>query len=234
MDLGAAPQSYIVYPGGNAFYIDERVEEKLASAGVSYRYEELEELFWPFVDPAIRVLLEPFMSRGQAKPKAKRPGSDALSRIHPFDKRRLYYLRCGQMDQCDLNFINDKLYTRLLAKSRDELEQYFLEMERILRPDELKRYVFVILELARQFPDSRLFRIMPEALDEERLDQAFMQEFCKLHGDKKFWQGLHDPVEAQAYLSRYVVMFFDYHFAAGAADEEFLRNFINSRRRYDK
>ena len=232
MDLGAAPGAYVVYPGGNAFYIDERVEEELASAGVSYRYEELEELFWPFVDRAIRVLLEPFVSRSRTKAKTRPIEAGALSRVHPFDKRRLYYLRCGQMEQANLCFISDKLYTPLLGKSRDELEQYFLVMERTLRPDELKRYVFVVFELARQFPDVRLFKIMPEALDEEKLDQAFMQAFCKLQTDKKFWRGMDNPAEAQAYLSRYVIMFFDYQFAASAAEEEFLRNFINARRRY--
>lgn len=233
VDLGPAPGSYIVYPGGNAFYIDERVEDKLAASGVSYRYEELEELFWPFVDPAIRRRLEPFVHRGPSRPKAgKEADTDALARVHPFDKRRLYYLRCGHMDQSDLRFISDKLFTPLLGKSRDELEQYFLAMERTLRPDELKRYVYVIFELAGQFPKSRVFRTMPEALDEEKLDQAFLQEFCKLYAEKKFRRGMKDPAEVRAYLRRYVIMFFDYQFAAGAAEEEFLRNFINARRRY--
>ncbi len=231
MDLGEAPWAYIVYPGGNAFYIDEEVEEVLAAAGISYEYAELEEMFWPFVDPGIRVRLEPFMSRGSKKSRA--PGADPqdLARVHAFDKRRLYYLRCGHMDQSDLQFITDKLFTPLLGKSRDELEQYFLTMERTLRPDELKSYVFVIFELAVKFPGSRLFRTMPEALDEEKLDEAFLREYCRLQRDKMFWRGMRNDTEARFYLSRYVIMFFDYHFAARAAEQEFLRNFIHSRRR---
>ncbi|MEJ2691053.1 MAG: hypothetical protein P8130_14155 [Deltaproteobacteria bacterium] len=232
MDLGEAPWSYIVYPGGNAFYIDEKVEEELGAAGVSYEYTELEEMFWPFVDPGIRAKLEPFMARGSKKSGAPKAESGALARIHPFDKRRLYYLRCGHMDQSDLQFITDKLFTPLLGKSRDELEQYFLAMERMLRSRELKSYVFVIFGLARELSGSKLFRTMPEALDEEKLDEAFMQQYCKLQSDKKFWSGMNNEAEAQFYLSRYVIMFFDYHFAARSVEQEFLRDFINSRRRY--
>lgn len=232
MDLGEDPWSYIVYPGGNAFYIDEQVEETLAAAGVAYEYAELEEMFWPFVDPAIRARLEPFMRRGSKKNKATEVDTGALARIHPFDKRRLYYLRCGHMDQANLEYITEKLFTPLLGKSRDELEQYLLAMERTLPPHELKRYVFVIFDLAGNFPKSRFFRIMPEALAEAKLDEAFLQKYCKLRQDKKFCRGLNNDAAAQAYLSRYVVMFFDYHFAAGSAEQEFLRNFINSRRRY--
>ncbi len=232
MDLGDAPWAFIVYPGGNAFYIDERVEDALASSGVTYEYAELEEMFWPFVESGIRVRLEPFMSRGSKKPKATKADAGALARIHPFDKRRLYYLRCGHMDQSDLECITEKLFTPLLGKSRDELEQYFLVMERTLPPHELKSYVFVIFDLASKFSGSRVFRTRPEALDEEKLDEAFLREFCKLQGDAKFWRGMNNEAEAQAYLSRYVIVFFDYNFAGRSAEQEFLRNFINSKRRY--
>jgi len=33
LDLGADPASYIVYPGGNSFYIDQDVEDRLTEMG---------------------------------------------------------------------------------------------------------------------------------------------------------------------------------------------------------
>ncbi|MGD8445491.1 MAG: J domain-containing protein, partial [Desulfobacterales bacterium] len=63
LDLGADPGSYIIYPGGNSFYIDESVEDRLSDMGATADPDELEDIFWPFVQPEIRRILEPFRSR---------------------------------------------------------------------------------------------------------------------------------------------------------------------------
>ena len=39
MDLGADPGEYIVYPGGNAFHIEESLEETLKAKGANYSDE---------------------------------------------------------------------------------------------------------------------------------------------------------------------------------------------------
>jgi hypothetical protein len=231
MQLGEDPGAYIVYPGGNAFYIREDVEEALERQQVSYAYDELEELFWPFVDPEIRFKLGPFMDRGR-KTTGRKASTAQLAAVHLFDKRRLYYLRCAHMDQSDLRYIDEKLYTPLVNKSRDELEQYFMAMEMTLDGRELKGYVFTIFDLQQFFPPSRFWRSMPEAIAEEKLDDAFMEAYCRLDADAGFWAGFERGVGINDYLSRYLVMFFDHQFPARAMEEEFIRNFINSRRRY--
>ncbi|MEX1350943.1 MAG: hypothetical protein AB1Z31_24775, partial [Desulfobacterales bacterium] len=63
LDLGADPGSYIIYPGGNSFYIDQAVEDRLTDMGSTADPDELEDIFWPFVQPEIRRILEPFRSR---------------------------------------------------------------------------------------------------------------------------------------------------------------------------
>ena len=46
-DLGSAPGRYIVYPGGNAFYIDPALEDALRERGVDPAPEELETVLGP-------------------------------------------------------------------------------------------------------------------------------------------------------------------------------------------
>ena len=46
LDIGADPGSYIVYPGGNSFYIDQVVEEKLTDMGKQIRMK-LKTFFGP-------------------------------------------------------------------------------------------------------------------------------------------------------------------------------------------
>jgi hypothetical protein len=45
MDLGPDPERHIVYPGGNSFYVDESLEERLRAKGSAVDSDELEELF---------------------------------------------------------------------------------------------------------------------------------------------------------------------------------------------
>ncbi len=50
-DLGSNPAKYIIYPGGNAYYIDEKVENRLNSLGVKPDFDELDNIFWRFLKP---------------------------------------------------------------------------------------------------------------------------------------------------------------------------------------
>ena len=58
-DLGTHPDKYIVYPGGNAFYIDPDIEDHLDAMGVSLQLDDLEDIFWRFLDPRIQRVLPP-------------------------------------------------------------------------------------------------------------------------------------------------------------------------------
>ena len=80
-DLGSHPERYIRYPGGNSFYIDEVIEEALSVVGVTPAADELDDLFWDFLEPEIRWKLEPFRRReimarkANRKPPEKNQGS---------------------------------------------------------------------------------------------------------------------------------------------------------------
>jgi hypothetical protein len=229
-DLGRAPWDYIKYPGGNSFYVDERVSEQLAEQGVEHDLCELEELFWKFVRREIRQKLEPFHCRGlRAKRQRVKRENFGEQQVQVFDKRRIYYLRCGVMDQRRISSLPLKYFKALLNKSRDEIEQSFVQLEKSLNPREYKQYAYVIFDLQRHFTGLSA-RLIPQALDQEELDKYFLKDLYRLHRDESFWAGLKKENRLHEYLVRYAVMFFDYEFDGGSAWEEYLQNFINSKR----
>jgi len=234
LELGDRPQQYIVYTGSSGFYIDDWVVSELVKKGVDPDPFELEHLFYPFLDPRIRYRLRSFADRAgyrNWKPLSEENKKEILENTHLFDRRRLHFLRFGQVDQRRLNR-GVSLYKVLPGKSRDEIEQHILQQEQGLRPGEYKLYLYTIFDLQRFFTESFTLT-MPEALDIEKMDQHFIEQVCKLDADENFWQGLPRKKGALTeYLVRYVIMYFDYSFSSGGAWEEYLRSFMDSRRRF--
>lgn len=229
-DLGRAPWDYIIYPGGNSFYIDERVTEQLEEQGFTYDLCELEELFWKFIRNEIRQKLEPFHCRGlRTKHRRGEKEISGEEKVHVFDKHRMYYLRSGAEDQRRISLLPLRYFKAILNKSRDEIEQYFIQLESCLSPREYKQYTYIIFDLQRYFADSSA-RLIPQALDQDELDNRFIKNLCRLNRDERFWAGFHKEERLHEYLVRYAVMFFDYEFDGGSAWEEYLQNFINSKR----
>lgn len=233
LELGSNPARFVIYADHRNFYIDEMVAAKLREKGVDPDPFELEDLFTPFVDPAVRQRVDAFGDR--ARYRRWRPASDTLKQrilaeTHPFDRRRLHFLRFGQTDQRGL-LRNIAFYRVLLDKSRDEIEQYFLSHEMILRPHEYKNYMYAIFNLQAFFTES-FAHSMPEALNAEKMDEHFLDQVCTLDGDEDFWKGLERVDRLHEYLVRYVVMYFDFTFATGTGWEEYIRNFMDSRRRF--
>ena len=229
-DLGRAPWDYIKYPGGNSFYVDERVSEQLDAQGVEHDPCELEELFWKFIRREIRQKLEPFHCRGlRAKRQNVKGENFGEQQIQVFDKRRIYYLRCGIVDQRKISSLPLKYFKVVLNKSRDEIEQYLIQLEKSLNPREYKQYTYVIFDLQRYFAGSSA-RLIPQALDQKELDKYFLKDLYRLHRDEFFWDGFKKENRLHEYLVRYAVMFFDYEFDGGSAWEEYLQNFINLKR----
>jgi hypothetical protein len=251
-DLGANPTNYIIYPGGNAFYIDDAITERLDSLGVLPDDDVLEDIFWPFLKPDIRRALEGFRHRGHRTGEIKSSAEkrDTASRYHIFDRRRIYFLKFGRMDQSGLARLPLKLFRVLQQKSRDEIEQKFLEMETILKPTEYKAYTYVIFNLQRFFTEW-FAKETPQLLDQDKLDEFFVDEICNLNQDAAFWDGmpsgdrLHEYLirygemyfdfdyRLHEYLIRYGEMYFDFDYAQKSFMEDYLRSFINSRRDYD-
>lgn len=233
-DLGTNPARYIVYPGGNAYYIDEVVEDRLRSFGLEPTCDELEDIFWRFLNPEIRRVVGPFRRRGrttQRREISKKEEEKVRTQVHLFDKRRIHYLKYGAIDQGKIGRISPKLFRVLLEKSRDEIEQYFMEMERVLGPSELRTYVYVILDLQRFFT-GMVAKIMPQGLDQDKVDEYFLKEICRLNNDRSFWAGMNTEGRFHEYLIRYVIMYFDNEYGASSFLDDYVWSFINGRRYY--
>lgn len=233
LELGHNPQQYILYADNMTFVIDDLISKRLKKKGIAVDPFELEELFYPFVDPVVRHRIDLFADR--AKHRRWKPASGALRQrildeTHPFDLRRAHFLRFGQVDQRQL-LRSVSLYRILLDKSRDEIEQSFLYQEMALRPEEYKLYMYAIFNLQAFFTQSFIHN-MPEALDPEKMDRHFLDQVCTLDNDDVFWQGFAKGDTLHEYLVRYVIMYFDYSFASGTGWEQYIRNFMDSRRRY--
>jgi hypothetical protein len=234
VDLGPDPGRYIIYPGGNSFYIDEIIENKIIDLGREADPARLEDIFWRFLDPEIARVLEPFRSREkrhQAHRKKNRFHETPQAGVHMFDKRRIHFLRFGDMDQRNIARLPQKMFHRLLNKSRDEIEQMFMEMEHELDVREYKTYVYVIFDLQQYFHES-FARSNPQMLSQDEVDAHFIDQVCRLNTDALLWADMLSGNGLNEYLIRYVLMYFDYDYTAGSLMDEYLRQFMNSRREY--
>lgn len=230
--LGTDPTRWIQYPGGNAYYIDEAVEDALSEQGLSPSGDELDDIFWLFIDPEIRYKIEPFRRREKRSRAERHPAAEETSGDHHlFDKRRLFCLKTGRTNLSHLQAVPAKIFRILNDKSRDEIEQLFIDMERILRPTEIKTYVYSVFALRDHFRESFAGTI-PDFLDQSQVDACFVRELCRLDRDETFWAGAEQENRLHAYLIRYVIMFFDFDYAPRNFMEEYVRNFMNSRRDY--
>ena len=231
-DLGIDPTRFIRYPGGNAYYIDEAIEDRLAACGSPPTGDQLDDIFWVFLDPEIRIKLEPFRRREMRGRKARRPAADALpDNRHIFDRRRLVFLKTGQKNLSHIESVPEKMFGVLAYKSRDELEQQFIDMERRLRERELKTYVYAAFNLQDFFTES-FAKAVPDFLDQAQVDDHFVEEICRLNADRQFWAGV-DPFSGlNDYLIRYAIMFFDFDYEPRSFMDDYLRGFVNGRRAY--
>jgi hypothetical protein len=232
LDLGPDPGGFIVYPGGNSFYIDPALEDALRECGCDPAPEELETIFWPFIAPDIRWKLEPFRRRedrlrhGRAAPPAAPPPDP-----HPFDRRRLLFLKTGRMDPPSHVRLPSASLRALRGKSRDEIEQGFIDMEAVLRPRELKAYAYSIFDVQQGF-QQRFARQTPEFLDRNQVDAVFTAALCTLQEDAAFWAGMPPGPRLNDYLVRYAVMYFDHEFESRSPAAAYIRDFINRHRDY--
>jgi hypothetical protein len=229
VDLGHDPSQHIVYPGGRSYYIDPELEDRIITRGGHPGPEELDDLLWPFVDRDIRHAVGAF--RRRRWPHESSEAAEGRLPIHLFDKRRVHFLRFGRMDQGVIGRVPSKIFRPVQNRSRDEIEQYFLQSERILKPHERKAYVYVIFDLQRFFTQL-CAKTMPQALDQEAVDTYFVQEICRLNRDAAFWAGLPMRDHLQAYLVRYLIMYFDLDYGQSDFLENLFNQFRNAHRRH--
>jgi hypothetical protein len=213
-DLGMNPGEYIEYAGGNGFYFNADLEEKLGAECAGYSTEDLEGLFLPFLKPRIRRIIESFQThttRSQcSKTISERELAQGQRGLHSFDKRRLHFLRFGRVNIGDLDQRPWKFLKVLLEKSRDEIEHTLEGMERALPPHEVRLYLFAALHLQTCFPH-HLLRNHPAGLDPEAVDNCLLAALCSLNADNTFFAGMdgHDPNTLHPYLKKYLILYFD-------------------------
>lgn len=226
-DLGPDPSRFIIYPGGNAYYFSEHLEDALRAEGIPPPFDSLDDLLWPFLKPDIRRALAHF--RGRGTPPARSTAALSAPPAHAFDRRRYHFLRYGQIDQRGLAHMPPRFFLPVTGRSRDEIEQRLMDMERELRPLERKTYVYVAFNLQQHF-QSPLATRFPSAMDPERLDAALLEAVCRLHGDSGFWAGYPRGETLHPYLVRYLIMFYDYEFQEADPMRQYMHDFMNRRR----
>ncbi|RJP87807.1 MAG: J domain-containing protein [Desulfobacteraceae bacterium] len=215
IDLGIDPTQFIVYPGGASFYIRGDIDDQLLTLGVKADNETLERIFFPFLNSRTRRVIEGFTHKNRGGSRSESARQQVMrcetERFHMFDQRRMHYLRFGELDQSKISREPKKIYCQLLDKSRDEIEQLFFEMENDLRPTEKKTYAYVIFDVADHFPGS-FSRKFPHALPQDKVDEFFLEEVCRINDDEKFWAGFDRNDRLDDYLVKYVCWFFDNDF----------------------
>ncbi len=222
-DLGSDPSLFVKYPGGNSFNFDEDMENILYESGAEYDSDELEDLFWPWIRSDIKRAIETFKNRSSDKgfkKLTKSQKNQISANTHYFDKRRIHFLKFGNMDQGPLERMPAVLFKGLLNQSRDEIEQHFLRQELSLKSHELKSYVYTIFNLQRFF-SGFLAKKMPHALDQEKVDTYFSEEICRMNIE------LFDKhTHLDEHMIRYSIMFFDHSYADTTLLDDFTKDFM--------
>lgn len=232
-DLGGDPTDFIVYPGGNSFYFQDKLVENLTGQGVENIDQGLEKALLPFLEPNIqRIILQMTrLSRKRRVSLSREAMARVQARLHIFDRRRFFYLRFGRIDSPATIRRPHRFLNVLVDKSRDETEFFFQKLEASLRIREKKQYVFQTLDLARCFPNETA-RLFPLGLDQDRLDETCINELCRLNQDKNFMDKPGDPAALSEYLVRYAVMWFDYEFGQRPPRTQIFEEYIRGRRAY--
>ncbi len=225
-DLGVEPSKYIHYLGKSGYYFDEVILEELSKKGVKCSQDDLEDIFWLFLDPDIKRIIEDFGSRSRRKKNHKRltraERKKLFKKLHPFDKRRICFLRLGQINMDDLIEQPLACYRVLLFKSRDEIEQMINQMEGRLRPWERRGYLYAIFNIPSYF-GYKMTRFVPDAQPLKDIDRFFLDSICQLNRDPEFFLGIDDWRKdiLHPYLQTYLFMYFDWAFRSAGANPKY-------------
>ncbi len=194
LNLGPTPEDYITYYSEVAFSID--LEDKLEKLGYKVDQWELEKLFFRFLNPEAQRIINQF-TRPQSLKKVRKKFS--LKEIHPFDIKRRLVLKFGISNPEKFIDIPYPFLSELCEKSRDELENYFWDLEDRLKHREKIRYLLAIFELS--YISSRA--------SQEDIDRIFINNFCGILKDETFRMEMSSEELHKNYFCRYVWLYFD-------------------------
>lgn len=227
-DIGPDPTRFIIYPGGNSYYYDPCIEEAIIEKGVQIDPDELDDIFFEFLNADIQRVITGFDRTYKNGPKPNRCSNrDDMTPAHIFDKRRFHFLRFGFSYQQYIYKVPEKIFRPLKKKSRDELEYYFTSEERKLKYNQLGPYLSIIFELHKFIPVSESKLSLPAQLDE-----YFMNNFCRLNKDSIFLSGEPEPKGLFDHLIRYAITYFDETSFSYKPARQYVRDFINRHRTY--
>ena len=227
LDLGPDPTQHIIYSGSSGYYYSAELEEGLAAAGAPVDQAHLDDIFYEFLKPNIRRIIDGF-DRGRRRSAGKAiDAGQTPPALWGFDKRRFHFLRFGLSDPRHIDHVPAKVFRTLYAKSRDELEQYFLSAERLLRSHEKPVYVSLIFEFKQFMPESKSGKTI-----REQMDAFFISRLCQTNADPRFWEG--GPIDASLhpYLTKYAIMYFDFEAPRQSAWQAYVEDFMNRHRTY--
>lgn len=194
LNLGPHPEDYITYYSEVAFSID--LEDKLEKLGYKVDQWELEKLFFRFLNPEAQRIINQFTRPRSVKKNRK---DFILKELHPFDIKRRLVLKFGISNPEKFMDIPYPFLSELWEKSRDELENYFWDLEDQLKYREKIRYLMAIFGLF--YIDSRATR--------EDIDKLFINNFCEILEDETFKMGISSEELHRNYFCRYVWVYFD-------------------------
>lgn len=232
-DLGEKPEQYFELYEDHIILFNPELLELITEKTGKNAEKNLEHLLWNFFPAVCRERLGHFKQRTQLKfgPLTRAEKADISKEIHIFDRRRLYYLRYGAVDQSRLSRLHEKCCRPLLGQSRDEREFYFREEERVLEPGKYLQYVYAIFNLQKYFTQS-FAPWLPEALAKEEMAEYFINAICRLQNDNHFWQRAPESRFLHDHLVRYLIMFFDFNAAPRSFFDEHARSFMAGHRSF--
>jgi hypothetical protein len=230
--LGPNPGQFIEPFGDNTVLFAEDLLAAVEEADGGNGDLLLEQLLSPFLPAEIRrrLALFPPRSRGGHGPLSAEEEKEIHRQVHLFDRRRLYYLRYGAVDQSRLSRLHEKCCRPLLGQSRDEREYYFAGEERALQPTMYFQYIYAIFSVAKHFQQG-FASWFPEALARDQVDDLFIHELCRLNRDATFFPDDYGGA-LHPHLRRYVVMYFDHIPGPRSFHHDFAAAFMAGRRRF--
>jgi len=232
-DLGAQPSDYFTITEDHIVIFTDILLETLTTTLGKDPETLLEELLFEFFPPSAQQKMSTFKERA-AKYKGPLTVDEKKAihtQVHIFDRRRLYYLRYGAVDQSRLSKLHEKCCRPLLSQSRDEREYYFMAEEKVLEPGAYFQYIFAIFNLQKHFEQS-FAPWLPEALAMDEVADLLTKVICTLQKDKTFWQAQTGGVFLHTHLTRYLWMFFDYAPHQPSFQRDFARAFMGNHRAF--
>lgn len=230
-DLGHNPRQFIKPLADFVVLFDDNLAQAVSEHTEKDGEAVLELLLHDFLPKETKRRLALFHSRRTytAGPLTDAEKKKIAAQVHLFDRRRLYYLRYGAVDQSRLSRLHEKTCRPLLGQSRDEREFFFTAEEKALHPGIYLQYVYAIFNLQQYFHQS-FASWLPESLALEEMAEHFERELCRLNKDRRFWQEEQPRSSLHYHLIRYLCMFFDYTPAQRSYFADFAKSFMADHR----